>query len=158
MWGRKRRGGGLPPPANPDNVERGDMKQITAHSNPYSSFSLSFRPLCIRRGFDEKFRTWLCRTHLIRVQSTKPPLNTKMPLILEFLGGRFVQYCAQAYTLVSKKCVNHVFYNSRTAWGVSKGLGFLRWIFHQISCSVPIGLIFYRERASQPARNKRRKH
>ncbi len=33
---------------------RGDMKQITAHSNPYPSFSLSFFPLCIRRGFDEK--------------------------------------------------------------------------------------------------------
>ena len=64
--------GGLPPPANPDNVaaggatdarcgegrvrggERGGMKQITAHSNPHSSFSLSFFPLCIRRGFDEK--------------------------------------------------------------------------------------------------------
>ncbi len=30
------------------------MEQITAHSNPYSSFSLSFYPLCIRRGFDEK--------------------------------------------------------------------------------------------------------
>jgi hypothetical protein len=64
VWGR---GGGLPPPANPDNMatggdtdaqygeggrwregERGDMKQITAHSNPYSSFSLSFCPLCIR--------------------------------------------------------------------------------------------------------------
>jgi hypothetical protein len=66
-------GGDLPPPANPDNVaaggatdarcreggswrgEGGDMKQITAHSNPYSSFSLSFCPLCIRRGFDKNF-------------------------------------------------------------------------------------------------------
>jgi hypothetical protein len=28
--------------------------QITAHSNPHSSFSLSFFPLCVRRGFDEK--------------------------------------------------------------------------------------------------------
>ncbi len=28
---------------------------IQAHSNPYSSFSLSFCPLCIRRGFDENF-------------------------------------------------------------------------------------------------------
>jgi hypothetical protein len=65
-------GRGLPS-ANPDNVAaggatdarcgeggrrrgegRGGMKQITAHSNPYSSFSLSFFPLCIRRGFDEK--------------------------------------------------------------------------------------------------------
>jgi hypothetical protein len=35
--------------------ERGDMKQITAHSNPYSSFSLSFCPLCILQGFDENF-------------------------------------------------------------------------------------------------------
>ncbi len=34
---------------------RGDMQQITAHSNPYSSFSLSFCPLCIRRGFDKSF-------------------------------------------------------------------------------------------------------
>ncbi len=33
---------------------RGDMGQITAHSNPHSSFSLSFFPLCVRRGFDEK--------------------------------------------------------------------------------------------------------
>jgi hypothetical protein len=63
--------GGLPPPANPDNVAaggatdarcgegggswRGDMKQITAHSNPRSSFSLSFYPLCIRGGFDKNF-------------------------------------------------------------------------------------------------------
>ncbi len=30
------------------------MGQITAHSNPYSSFSLSFFPLCVRRGFDVK--------------------------------------------------------------------------------------------------------
>ena len=42
----------------------GDMKQITAHSNPYSSFSLSFCPLCIRRGLDKKFRTWPCRTEV----------------------------------------------------------------------------------------------
>ncbi len=34
---------------------RGDMQQITAHSNPYSSFSLSFCPLCIRRGFYKSF-------------------------------------------------------------------------------------------------------
>jgi hypothetical protein len=45
--------------------ERGDIKQITAHSNPYSSFSLSFCPLCIRRGFDKKFSTWLCRTNTL---------------------------------------------------------------------------------------------
>ncbi len=30
------------------------MGQITAHGNPHSSFSLSFFPLCVRRGFDEK--------------------------------------------------------------------------------------------------------
>jgi hypothetical protein len=30
------------------------MRQITANSNPYSSFSLSFFPLCVRRGFDDK--------------------------------------------------------------------------------------------------------
>ncbi len=66
-------GGRSLPSANPDNVAaggatdarcgegeegggegRGGMKQITAHSNPCSSFSLSFFPLCIRRGFDEK--------------------------------------------------------------------------------------------------------
>ncbi len=59
-------GGRSLPSANPDNVAaggatdarcgegRGDMKQITAHSNPYSSFSLSFFPLCIGQGFDEK--------------------------------------------------------------------------------------------------------
>ncbi len=34
---------------------RGDMQQITAHSNSYSSLSLSFCPLCIRRGFDKSF-------------------------------------------------------------------------------------------------------
>ncbi len=61
--------GGLPS-ANPDNVaaggvtdarcggergeRRGGMGQITAHSNPHSSFSLSFFPLCVRQGFDEK--------------------------------------------------------------------------------------------------------
>jgi hypothetical protein len=28
--------------------------QITAHGDPYSSFSLSFFPLCVQRGFDEK--------------------------------------------------------------------------------------------------------
>ena len=33
---------------------RGGMGQITAHSNPYSSFSLSFFRLCVRRGFDQK--------------------------------------------------------------------------------------------------------
>ena len=33
---------------------RGGVGQITAHSNPYSSFSLSFFPLCVRGGFDEK--------------------------------------------------------------------------------------------------------
>jgi hypothetical protein len=32
-----------------------DMQQITAPSNPYSSFSLSFYLLCIRRGFDKNF-------------------------------------------------------------------------------------------------------
>jgi hypothetical protein len=36
----------------------GCAQQITAHNNPYSfstPFSLSFFPLCIRRGFDKKF-------------------------------------------------------------------------------------------------------
>jgi hypothetical protein len=63
-------GGRSLPSANPDNVaaggatdaqcgggegeKRGGMGQITAHSNPYSSFSLSFFPLCVWRGFDEK--------------------------------------------------------------------------------------------------------
>ncbi len=31
------------------------LQQITTHSNSYSSFSLSFCPLCTRRGFDKKF-------------------------------------------------------------------------------------------------------
>jgi hypothetical protein len=62
-------GGRSLPSANPDNVAagggtdarcggRGERRvgvgQITAHGNPYSSFSLSFFPLCVRRGFDEK--------------------------------------------------------------------------------------------------------
>ncbi len=66
-------GGRSLPSANPHNVaaggvtdarcgeggswrgeRRGGMRQITAHSNPYSSFSLSFCQLFIRRGFDEK--------------------------------------------------------------------------------------------------------
>ncbi len=59
------------PSANPDNVAAGGatvarcggegeggrrtgVGQITAHSNPYSSFSSSSFPLCVRRGFDEK--------------------------------------------------------------------------------------------------------
>ncbi len=57
------------PSANPDNVaaggatdaqcgggrkRRGGVGQITAHSNPHSSFSLSFFPLCVRREFNEK--------------------------------------------------------------------------------------------------------
>ncbi len=81
-------GGGSLPSANPDNVAagsatdarcagggklegegRGDMKQITAHSNPYSSFSLSFFPLCIRRGFDEKI------PHVAVQNIYKPSLN-----------------------------------------------------------------------------------
>ncbi len=38
------------------------MGWITAHSNPCSSFSSSSYPLCIRRGFDEKFCFQQCRT------------------------------------------------------------------------------------------------
>jgi hypothetical protein len=33
----------------------GEAQQIAAHNGPYSSFSLFFCPLCIRRGFDKKF-------------------------------------------------------------------------------------------------------
>jgi hypothetical protein len=33
--------------------EGGGLQQITAHSNSYPYFSLSFCPLCIRRGFDK---------------------------------------------------------------------------------------------------------
>ena len=77
------RGGRSLPSANPDNVAaggatdarcgegkkeggegRGGMKQITGHSNPYSSFSLSFFSLCVRRGFDEKFCFQQCRTEV----------------------------------------------------------------------------------------------
>ncbi len=39
----------------------GCSQQIATHNNLYSSFSLSFCPLCIRRGFDEKF-AHSCRT------------------------------------------------------------------------------------------------
>ncbi len=47
VWGGRRRVG---------------VGQITAHSNPYSSFSSSSCPLCVRRGFDEKFCFQQCRT------------------------------------------------------------------------------------------------
>jgi hypothetical protein len=40
--------------------------QITAHSNPYSSFSSSSFPLCVRRGFDEKFCFQQCRTPTVK--------------------------------------------------------------------------------------------
>ncbi len=60
------------PSANPDNVaaggatdaqcggeggggRRAGVGQITAHSNPYSSFSLSSFPLCVRRGSMKNF-------------------------------------------------------------------------------------------------------
>ncbi len=33
---------------------RAGVGQITAHGDPCSSFSLSFFPLCVRRGFDKK--------------------------------------------------------------------------------------------------------
>jgi hypothetical protein len=33
----------------------GCSQQMTAHNDPYSSFSLSFCPLCIQPGFDKKF-------------------------------------------------------------------------------------------------------
>jgi hypothetical protein len=45
MWGWGGGGGG----------EGGGSQQITAHSNSYPSFSSSFCPLCIRRGFDKNF-------------------------------------------------------------------------------------------------------
>jgi hypothetical protein len=73
VGGGERGGGRSLPSANPANVTaggatdarcgegeeggregKGGVKQITAHSNPYSSFSLSFFSLCIRRGFNEK--------------------------------------------------------------------------------------------------------
>ncbi len=93
------RGRGLPPPANPDNVAAGgatdarcgeggseregggrsDMKQITAHSNPFSSFSLSFCPLCIRRGFDEKFCTKLCSTAGVDPRQESISMQVKGP-------------------------------------------------------------------------------
>ncbi len=62
--------------ANPDNAAPGSAtgarcggrggrtgeKQIRAPSNPYSSFSSSSYPLCIRRGFDKKFCFQQCHT------------------------------------------------------------------------------------------------
>jgi hypothetical protein len=37
-------------------------QQIRAPGNPYFSFSSSSFSLCIRRGFDKKFRSWQRRT------------------------------------------------------------------------------------------------
>ena len=79
-------GGRSLPSANPDNVaaggatdarcggegeRRGGMGQITAHGNPHSSFSLSFFPLCVQRGFDEKFCFRQCST-----VANFPPIST----------------------------------------------------------------------------------
>ncbi len=50
---------------------RGGVGQITAHSNPYSSFSLSFFPLCIWQGFDEKI------LHLAVQYSLKVPIQSE---------------------------------------------------------------------------------
>ena len=38
-------------------------QQIRALGNPHSSFSSSSSSLCIRRGFDNKFRSRQCRTN-----------------------------------------------------------------------------------------------
>jgi hypothetical protein len=63
VWGG---GGALPCPSNPDKHSHRRLEQCAGggevwegegllYSSPHSSFSLSFCPLCIRRGFDEKF-------------------------------------------------------------------------------------------------------
>ena len=88
-WGGRGWGGGAVgrrrrlPSANPDNAAPGGATdarcgggggeggreagegQIRAPSNPYSYFSSSSYPLCIRRGFDEKFCFQQCRTQPI---------------------------------------------------------------------------------------------
>jgi hypothetical protein len=57
--------------------------QITAHSNPFSSFSSSSFPLCVRRGFDKKFciqqRRTLPRSCLRTVHSA----SCGLPLLLQ---------------------------------------------------------------------------
>ncbi len=72
------------PSANPDNVaadgaidaecgrgggggggRRAGVGQITAYGNSYSSFSSSSFPLCVRRGFDEKFCFQQCCTAFV---------------------------------------------------------------------------------------------
>jgi hypothetical protein len=60
---------------------RGGLGQITAHSNPHSSFSLSFFPLCVLRGFDEKI-LHLAVQYTIIDQCT---IVLKTPQFLHFL-------------------------------------------------------------------------
>ncbi len=84
--GRGKGGGRSLPSANPDNVAAGGVTdalcvggggrrvgvgQITAHSNPCSSFSLSSFPLCIRQGFDENFCFQQCNTELNKEKSSR---------------------------------------------------------------------------------------
>ncbi len=51
-------------------------QQIRAPSNPYFSFSSSSFSLCIRRGFDKKFRSRQRRT---ATDPRPPPLTTGLP-------------------------------------------------------------------------------
>ena len=74
-------GGVCPDNAAPGNAagaqcvgERGEGEevgelQIRAPGNPYSSFSSSSSSLCIRWGFDKKFRSRQCRTGAMVLRS-----------------------------------------------------------------------------------------
>ena len=56
-------------------------QQIRAPGNPYSSFSSSSSSLCIRRGFDKKFRSRQCRTGAMVLRSKWLPNIFFIPMI-----------------------------------------------------------------------------
>jgi hypothetical protein len=86
-------GGVCPDNAAPGNAagaqcvgERGEggevgELQIRAPGNPYSSFSSSSSSLCIRRGFDKKFRSRQCRTGAMVLRSKWLPNIFFIPMI-----------------------------------------------------------------------------
>ena len=87
------KGGVCPDNAAPGNAagaqcvgERGEggevgELQIRAPGNPYSSFSSSSSSLCIRRGFDKKFRSRQCRTGAMVLRSKWLPNIFFIPMI-----------------------------------------------------------------------------